>query len=79
MGGKGPADSTPDQWYRFIIPIFYHAGLIHLAFNMFMQVTLGGDMEREIGMMRFIIVYFCSGIFGFVLGGNLGAHGQVSV
>jgi len=79
MGGKGPADSTPDQWYRFIIPMFYHAGLIHLAFNMFMQVTLGGDMEREIGMIRFIIVYFCSGIFGFVLGGNLGAHGQPSV
>lgn len=79
MGGKGPADSKPDQWYRFIIPMFYHAGLIHLAFNMFMQVTLGGEMELEIGVVRFIIVYFCSGIFGFVLGGNLGAVGQPSV
>ncbi|KAA8912831.1 hypothetical protein FN846DRAFT_931639 [Sphaerosporella brunnea] len=77
-GGKGPG-STPNQWYRFILPIFYHAGLIHLGFNMFMQITLGGDMERTVGTLRFIIVYFCSGIFGFVLGGNLGAAGQPSV
>jgi hypothetical protein len=78
-GGKGPAGSSPNQWYRFILPIFYHAGLIHLGFNMFMQITLGGDMEAEIGIFRFMIVYFCSGIFGFVLGGNLGSRGQPSV
>lgn len=36
-------------------------------------------MEREIGVARFIIVYFSSGIFGFLLGGNLGNHGQPSV
>jgi membrane associated rhomboid family serine protease len=77
--GKGPKGSTPNQWYRFIIPMFYHAGLVHLAFNMFIQVWLGGDIEREIGPIRFMIVYFCSGIFGFVLGGNLGSRGQPSV
>ncbi|KAI5784499.1 hypothetical protein FPQ18DRAFT_368985 [Pyronema domesticum] len=79
MGGTGPKGSTPNQWYRFIIPMFYHAGLIHLLFNMFIQVWMGGEMERQIGMVRFMIVYFSSGIFGFVLGGNLGAHGQPSV
>lgn len=78
-GGKGPRGSTPNQWYRFILPMFYHAGLIHLFFNMFIQVWLGGERERDIGMLRFMIVYFASGIFGFVLGGNLGSRGQPSV
>jgi hypothetical protein len=78
-GGKGAKGSTPNQWWRFIVPMFYHAGIIHLGFNMFMQITLGGDMEREVGSLRFAVVYFCSGIFGFVLGGNLGARGQPSV
>lgn len=79
MGGTGPIGSLPNQWYRFIVPIFYHAGIVHLVLNMAMQILLGGMMEVEIGMVRFMIVYFCSGIFGFVLGGNLGAYGQPSV
>ena len=75
-GGKGARGSTPNQWYRFILPMFYHAGLIHLFFNMFIQVWLGGECERDIGMLRFMVVYFASGIFGFVLGANLGSLGQ---
>jgi len=35
-------------------------------------------MERKIGSIRFTIVYFASGIFGFVLGGNFAANGIAS-
>lgn len=63
----------PNQWFRFIVPMFLHAGLIHLGFNMLLQVTLGRDMEKQIGSLRFLLVYICSGIFGFVLGGNYSA------
>lgn len=63
--------SPPHQWYRFIIPIFLHAGIIHITFNMLLQLLLGCEIEREIGSLRFIIVYLSSGVFGFVLGGNL--------
>jgi len=59
--------------------MFYHAGIIHLAFNLFAQITLGGEIERNIGVIRFAIIYFFCGIFGFVLGGNLGSQGQPSV
>ncbi|KAF2126791.1 rhomboid-domain-containing protein [Dothidotthia symphoricarpi CBS 119687] len=69
----------PDQWWRFIIPIFLHAGLIHIGFNMLLQLTLGRDMEKEIGPLRFTLVYFSAGIFGFVLGGNYAADGTASV
>ncbi|KAH6625327.1 rhomboid family-domain-containing protein [Boeremia exigua] len=69
----------PNQWYRFIIPMFLHAGLIHIGFNMLLQLTLGRDMEKEIGPLRFALVYFSAGIFGFVLGGNYAADGITSV
>ncbi|KAF3914783.1 hypothetical protein ABW20_dc0101210 [Dactylellina cionopaga] len=71
--------TTPDQWWRFITPIFMHAGIIHIAFNLLIQLTLGSDMEREIGIVRFAIVYIASGIFGFVLGGNFARQGLPSV
>lgn len=36
-------------------------------------------MEKEIGPLRFTLVYFAAGIFGFVLGGNYAADGLASV
>ncbi|QKX57856.1 uncharacterized protein TRUGW13939_04976 [Talaromyces rugulosus] len=64
----------PNQWFRFIIPMFMHAGLVHIGFNMLMQMSMGADMERTIGWWRYALVYFASGIFGFVLGGNYAAQ-----
>jgi membrane associated rhomboid family serine protease len=69
-GFGGVDNEQPDQWFRFIVPIFLHAGIIHIAFNMLLQLTLGREMEKLIGSIRFGIVYFFSGIFGFVLGAN---------
>ena len=69
---------APNQWWRFIIPIFIHAGIIHIGFNLLLQLTLGRDVEKLIGSVRFAIVYFAAGIFGFVLGGNFAANGIAS-
>lgn len=68
----------PNQWFRFIIPMFLHAGIIHIGFNMLLQVTLGREMELKIGSIRFALVYFSAGIFGFILGGNFAATGIAS-
>ena len=72
--GLGGIDlASPNQWFRFITPIFMHAGLIHIGFNMLLQLTLGRDMEKSIGSIRFFLVYMSAGIFGFVMGGNFAA------
>ncbi|RDI83332.1 hypothetical protein Vi05172_g6728 [Venturia inaequalis] len=68
----------PNQWWRFIVPIFMHGGIIHIGFNMLLQWTLGRDIERQIGTLRFLLVYFASGIFGFVMGGNFAPNGLPS-
>ncbi|KAK6543085.1 hypothetical protein TWF694_007008 [Orbilia ellipsospora] len=70
--------TTPNQWWRFITPMFMHAGIIHIGFNLLLQLTLGAEMEREIGIVRFAIVYLAAGIFGFVLGGNFAPQGLAS-
>jgi membrane associated rhomboid family serine protease len=69
----------PNQWFRFITPIFMHAGLLHIGFNMILQLTLGKDMERAIGPIRFFLVYMSAGIFGFVLGGNFANPAEASM
>ncbi|KAL2212152.1 rhomboid-domain-containing protein [Sarocladium strictum] len=68
----------PNQWYRFIIPVFMHAGLIHIGFNMLLQMTLGKEMEMAIGPIRFFLVYISAGIFGNIMGGNYAAPGIAS-
>lgn len=77
-GGSMEDSPAPNQWWRFIVPIFLHAGIVHLGFNMLLQVTLGRDMEKEIGSLRFALVYFSAGIFGFVFGGNFAPAGIAS-
>lgn len=74
-GGSLDEHPQPNQWYRFIIPMFLHGGFIHIGFNQLVQLTMGTDMERMIGWWRYALVYVASGIFGFVLGGNYAAKG----
>ena len=63
----GPPVADGD-WWRIITAGFLHAGLLHLAFNMYFLYFLGMLMEPEIGRLRFAAIYFVS-----MIGGSLGA------
>jgi len=52
------------QWWRFITPIFLHAGLIHLLFNLMFQIQQGVPLEREFGSLRIVTLYMVAGITG---------------
>ncbi|KAA8648193.1 hypothetical protein EYZ11_000531 [Aspergillus tanneri] len=73
LNGSLEDEPQPNQWYRFIIPMFLHSGFVHIGFNLLVQMTMGVDMERMIGWWRYSLVYVASGIWGFVLGGNYSA------
>lgn len=73
--GFNGVSNVPNQWFRFILPVFLHAGIVHIVFNLFSQFVVVADIEKKIGVIRVVIIYFISGIFGFVLGGNFGANG----
>lgn len=48
------------EWWRVVTHGFMHAGLVHLAFNMFALYNVGGTLERMIGRGRFLATYFVS-------------------
>ncbi|KAJ7038285.1 hypothetical protein C8F04DRAFT_375518 [Mycena alexandri] len=78
-GFGGFHNKDPNQWFRFITPIFLHAGFIHLILNMLAQLTVSAQVEREMGSGGFFITYFAAGIFGNVLGANFALVGRPSV
>jgi len=52
------------EWYRLVTAMFLHASLLHLAFNMLALYWLGSIVEQAIGSLRFVLVYFASGLAG---------------
>ena len=51
------------QWWRLITAMFLHGSVSHLAVNMLTLWFLGRQLE-QIGRMRYLIVYFLSGVAG---------------
>jgi len=65
LQGNAIADG---EWFRIVSGGFLHAGLIHIAFNMFALYVLGTVLEPGIGTPRFVFLYMVS-----LLAGSLGA------
>lgn len=55
------------DWWRVLTSGFLHASLIHLAFNMFALYSIGTFLERTMGTVKYLTVYFVS-----LIGGSLG-------
>jgi membrane associated rhomboid family serine protease len=66
-GLRGP-DVANGDWWRVITGGFLHAGIIHIAFNMYVLYIAGSILEPGIGTPRFLGIYFVS-----LVAGSLGA------
>jgi membrane associated rhomboid family serine protease len=56
------------EYWRLITGGFLHAGLLHIAFNMYLLYILGNLLEPAIGSIRFGLLYFAA-----LLAGSAGA------
>ncbi len=71
------------EFWRFITPIFFHANILHIFFNMYALYVIGPQIERPLGYARFLMIYFFSGIAGvfasflFTPTPSLGASGAI--
>ena len=54
------------EYYRLFTCMFLHFGFSHLMNNMLTLVVIGWNVEMFVGKIRFLVIYFLSG-----LGGNL--------
>ncbi|GAB4369318.1 MAG: hypothetical protein Kow0062_03130 [Acidobacteriota bacterium] len=70
-------------WWRLLTAVFLHAGIVHLAFNLWVLTSLGPRVEQEIGAARFVVLFVVSGAAGFlasallIRGTSLGASGAI--
>jgi len=55
---------VPDQFYRLWTSLFLHAGILHLAMTVIIQLYLMRDMEKVCGSFRMAIIYLGSGMAG---------------
>lgn len=72
------------EWWRLITPVLVHAGVLHLAMNMFVLYIYGQNLEEAFGHVRFFVIYIVSGVvasaFSYAFGGagpSVGASGAV--
>lgn len=55
------------EWWRILTAMFLHFGAAHLLNNMVIFCCVGSRLERAVGHIRFLVIYFLSGIGGGLL------------
>ena len=66
--------SLPSSLTRLFSSMFIHASVAHIAFNLIALAYLGGYAERAIGVPRYILVYFISGIVAALFHGAIASY-----
>jgi rhomboid protease GluP len=64
--GAVPIDRL-HRWWTLISANYLHAGLLHILFNMIALRQIAPLVIREFGPHRMVILYFLTGIIGFLV------------
>ncbi len=62
LGALNPIAVWQGEWWRLLMANFLHLGWLHLTMNMLGLYFLGGFVESTLGIGRYLITYFGSGI-----------------
>lgn len=63
-----------DSILRLFTSMFIHAGIAHIAFNLFALAYMGGFAERSIGRPKFIVLYLLAGLGGALFHGIIASY-----
>lgn len=55
------------EWYRLFTSMFIHIGFLYLFNNMFVLFFIGDKLEKEIGKIKYLLIYLLSGLGGGLL------------
>ncbi|NLD62169.1 rhomboid family intramembrane serine protease [Candidatus Sumerlaeota bacterium] len=64
LGGRVNSLVQQGDWWRLVMPIFLHGGLVHLLCNMLVLHNLGDLTERLNGSWKFVVVFLLAGLAG---------------
>ena len=66
LGARQSIAILGGEWWRLILPIFLHGGLLHIGMNTMIFVDIGSHVERLYGSARYLFIYIFTGICSFV-------------
>jgi rhomboid protease GluP len=67
LGAMQPiAIAQGHQYWRLFTAMFLHAGLLHLALNMYGLYLFGSIIEATYGEVKFLAIYFAAGLMASV-------------
>jgi len=55
------------QYWRLLTSVFLHSGFTHLGSNLLVQVLMGNAVERNLGHIKYLILYLAAGIGGNIV------------
>ena len=79
MGANAPTLTKNGEFYRIFTCIFLHAGIIHLACNMYSLFVIGPQIESFYGKLKYLFIFLISGISGSILSLAFADNYSVSV
>ena len=67
MGGKFAYNIYHGEVWRLVSAMFLHSDIMHILFNMYSLYILGSQVEIIFGKVKYLIIYFISGIAANIL------------
>jgi rhomboid protease GluP len=62
LGALVPTEVINGDWWRLLTAAFLHFGFLHLLMNMFGLYVFGRLVEFNLGIARYLILYFTAGL-----------------
>ncbi len=67
------------EWWRMFSVVLLHAGVIHIAFNGLLLYQLGIQLERQLGPIRYAVMFFSTAAVGSAFAFHLGSPNDFGV
>ena len=55
------------EYWRLLTSVFLHSGLSHLGSNLLVQILMGNVVERNLGHVKYLLLFLASGIGGNIV------------
>jgi len=66
LGASRPLVLINGEWWRLVMAIFLHGGILHIAMNTWVLMDIGPQVEEVYGSARYLFLYIATGIAGFL-------------